>query len=344
MRSRRLVIAAAAALALLVSSALLGLRWAHVALHEPWKGWVGADLVVEIPVDAGAREALDGLARAGVLRHPVLLERWLVLRGLDRELRAGEYRFDRALSPVELADRMRAGDVLLHAVTIPEGLTLEESAARVSAAGFGTVEAALGAFRDPSVIRDLDPTAPDLEGYLFPDTYRFAKGTAPEAVVRTIVSRFREIAGPGFADGAAAVGLSARQAVILASLVEEETARADERARVARVYLNRLRKRMLLQCDPTVLYALRRDGRPTERLLRGHLAHPSPWNTYRVRGLPPGPICSPGRASLEAVLRPAPGDDLYFVAAPGGGHRFSRDLASHERAVREWRRYLRSSR
>jgi UPF0755 protein len=266
------------------------------------------------------------------------------LRGWDRDLRAGEYRFDRAYSTAQVIGRLRSGDVVLHPVTIPEGLTLEETAAIVSESGFGARETLVAAFRDPSAVRDLDPSASDLEGYLFPETYRFARGTSPEVVARALVGQFRRAAGLDLASRAASAGLTVREAVTLASLIEEETSLPAERSRVSRVFANRLRRGMPLQCDPTVLYALRRDGRQVDRLLRAHLVYASPWNTYRNPGLPPGPICSPGRASLDAALAPAPGDDLYFVAAPGGGHRFSRDLASHQRAVREWRRYERSSR
>lgn len=264
--------------------------------------------------------------------------------GLDRAIRAGEYRFDRPASAIEVIDRICRGDVLLHPVTIPEGLDLVEVARRIEDAGLGDSAELVAAFRDPGPVRDLDPGASDLEGYLFPDTYRFPKGTPARKIARVLVRRFRRVTGPEFVARAATTGLTARDVITLASLVEEETGRPEERPRIARVFFNRLRLRMPLQCDPTVLYALRREGRPVAKLTRAHLATASPWNTYRRSGLPPGPICSPGRASLDAVLAPATGPELYFVAAPGGGHSFSKDLAAHNRAVSLWRRYERSSR
>ncbi len=341
---RRVVLTtlSAAAATICILCLLLARAWA--LLHTKHAGFAGPRVVVDLPRDLGATEIVDRLASAGVVRHPGLVKGWLLVSGEDRGLRAGEYAFVGESTPLEVLDRLRRGDVLLHRVTVPEGLTLEEVAARMEAAGFGPVRSLLEAFRDGTPVREIDPNAPDLEGYLFPETYAFARGTPPRAVTRAMVQRFRQTVGPGFVARAAEVGLSPRQAVTLASLVEEETAVPDERPRIARVFHNRLRRGIPLQCDPTVLYALRRAGRPVARLLRSDLQFPSPWNTYRNRGLPPGPISSPGRASIEAVLRPADGDDLYFVASPSGGHHFSRDLPGHLRAVREWRRYAGSSR
>jgi UPF0755 protein len=226
--------------------------------------------------------------------------------------------------------------VLLHAVTIPEGLTLDETAARIAGRGSRRPRHS----RPRSAIRrrcGIRSRAKDLEGYLFPDTYSFPRDETAGAIARAMLRRFSEVTGPDFAQRARAAGLDPRRAVILASLVEKETGVADERSRVSRVFHNRLARRMLLQCDPTVLYAIRRTGRVVGTLSRKDLAFSSPWNTYVSPGLPPGPICSPGLASLEAAVGPVAGEELYFVAAPGGGHRFSKDLASHEAAVRRWR-------
>jgi UPF0755 protein len=229
-------------------------------------------------------------------------------------------------------------------VTFPEGLTLVEVAARLEQAGFGTAVEFEAVFEQPDLVRDLDDRAEDLEGYLFPDTYHFPKGESPDRVARAMVQRFREVTGEGYAAEAEAVGLDLRGAVVLASLIERETSLPEERARVARVFHNRLARGMRLECDPTVIYALARSGRHVERLSRDDLAFESPWNTYVVRGLPAGPIANPGLASLRAAVHPAEGDEIYFVAAPDGGHRFSSTLEEHLKAVREWRRYERSSR
>jgi UPF0755 protein len=207
----------------------------------------------------------------------------------------------------------------------------------------GDEEELLSAFRRTAPLAEIDPRAEDLEGYLFPETYHLPKGRSAESIANTLVERFKETTGPGYAEAAAAAGLTLREAVTLASLIEKETSRPEERGRISRVFHNRLRLGMRLQCDPTVIYALGRAGRPVARLSRADLEFDSPWNTYRATGLPPGPICSPGRASLEAAVRPAAGNDLYFVAAPGGGHTFSADLASHLLAVRRWRERQRLS-
>lgn len=240
--------------------------------------------------------------------------------------------------------RLQAGDVLLHRVTLPEGLRVDEIARRIADAGFSDHDSLLAAFSDPAPIRHLDPDATDLEGYLFPETYSLPKGAGAVHIAETMVRRFVEVSGPDYARRAEEAGLDLRRAVTLASLIEKETALAPERGRISRVFHNRLERGMKLQCDPTVIYALHRAGLPEGRLTHKELALESPWNTYHAYGLPPGPIASPGQASLEAAVAPDDGRELYFVAAPDGGHRFSEDLASHNRAVAAWRRYLRSSR
>jgi UPF0755 protein len=199
-------------------------------------------------------------------------------------------------------------------------------------------------FSDPEMIRDLDPEAIDLEGYVFPDTYHFPRGEKPTRIVSALVQRFRDVMGDEFIEEADETGLGLRRAVILASMIEKETSLPDERERISGVFHNRLERGMKLECDPTVVYALEQAGRDVGRLTYQDLKFNSPWNTYAVAGLPRGPIANPGRESLLAALRPRAGKELYFVAAPGGGHQFSNDLAAHLRAVAVWRRHVRSSR
>jgi UPF0755 protein len=318
--------------------------WVWSALHRPYAAWEGeaAEIVLEPGADAGT--ALRRLADAGVIRHPGLARAWLAWRGGDERLHAGEYRFDGPASPVEVLKRLTRGDVVLHAVTIPEGLSLVEIAERLAQAGFGSGTEAIEVFRDATLIRDLDPEASDLEGYLFPDTYHFPRGARPEQIVQTLVQRFRDVMGKGFVEEARSGPSGMRGAVILASMIEKETSVPDERERISQVFHNRLKRGMKLECDPTVIYALRRAGRPVETLTYADLQFRSPWNTYVVPGLPAGPIGNPGRESLLAALRPSEGNELFFVASPDGGHRFSSDHASHLRAVAEWRRHVRSSR
>ncbi len=333
--------ALAVAAGVLAVAVAAGLAWRE--LTTPWAGWAGEQVTLELPRGLAAGAMLERLAEAGVIRRPGLLRGWLQVRGGAESLHAGEYRFERPATPLEVLDRLRRGDVLLHAFTIPEGLVLEQIAARIAATGLAEESSLLAALRDPAPIRDLDPAAPDLEGYVFPETYRFPRGESPQRIVQAMVERFRVEIGPDYAEQARRVSLGFREAVTLASLIEKETSLDGERERISRVFHNRLARRMLLQCDPTVIYALHREGRTVRDLRYRHLELDSPWNTYRVPGLPPGPICNPGRRSLEAAVLPAEGQELYFVAAPEGGHRFSETLAAHERAVREWRRHRRDN-
>jgi UPF0755 protein len=318
--------------------------WVAYRLGEPHADWEGEAVVVELPRGMDAASMLERLNEAGVVRHPTLLRVWLAVRGGATGLKAGEYRFDRPVSDLSALDKLQRGEVLLHPVTVPEGLDLEEVAGRLSDAGFGDRIRLLEAFRNASLVEDLDAEAADLEGYLYPDTYHLPGSETPSGITGAMTARFREVIGTDYTERARAVGLSVREAVTLASLIEKETSVPDERGRISRVFHNRLARGMRLQCDPTVIYALKRAGRPVALLSYRDLEFDSPWNTYKVEGLPPGPICSPGRASLEAATDPAEGNDLYFVASPGGGHTFSSDHRSHLKAVREWRRYQRSSR
>jgi len=324
------------------AAVLAGIAFLAWTLQVPYAGWSGPEAVVTLPRGTPARAMVDRLAGAGVIRFPAVLQAWISVTGASGRLRAGTYRFDRPLSPLEVVRKIEAGEVMVQAVTIPEGLDFQEIAARLAEAGFGSTDAFLRCFRDPALVRDLDPAAPDLEGYLFPDTYHFPVGETPARITESMVRRFRHVASTDLGAEAERQGFTLRQAVTLASLIEEETALPGERPRISRVFHNRLAAGMRLECDPTVLYGLRRQGENIPRLYYKHLKQDTPWNTYLHAGLPPGPICNPGRASLEAAVRPNAGEELYFVAAPEGGHRFSRDLATHVRAVAQWRAYVRS--
>jgi UPF0755 protein len=338
---RRAIIWGALTLIMALGLALVCLQ---VAMQRPYAGWSADFIDVELETGLDAGSMLERLRAEGVIRNPDLVRIWLQWSGGSKELQAGEYRFSEPASPMAVVSRLRQGDVLLHAVTIPEGLVLEDIARRLDQAGLGSADELMALFRDPAPVAAFDPEASDLEGYLFPETYRFSRQATPSEVSRAMIARFREVAGEEYAAAAEKRGLTLREAVTLASLIEKETSVADERTMISRVFHNRLQRGMRLQCDPTVLYALRREGIEVRALTYDHLEIDSPWNTYVVGGLPPGPISNAGAASLEAAVNPAEGKALYFVAAPGGGHRFSDDLASHVRAVNEWRAYSRSSR
>ena len=283
--------------------------------------------------DIGAQ--LYGL---GLVRHPAMFQALVLVRGDEARLRAGEYAIPGGLTLEQIVDKLVRGDVVRHVVTFPEGSTVEDMA-RI-AAGQGVPPASfLAAVRDPAAIRDLDPDAPDLEGYVFPDTYDVSRSPgAPAALVARAVRRFREVMAPEL-PAVKSGPLTLRQVVTLASLVELETARSDERPRVAAVFLNRLDKKMLLQTDPTVIYALRKAGKYDGNIRKDDLEIDSPYNTYKYGGLPPGPIASPGHASLHAALHPADVPDLYFVSRNDGSHEFSRTLAEHQRWVNLYQKH-----
>jgi len=202
--------------------------------------------------------------------------------------------------------------------------------------GVGTAAAFVAAAKDASLVKELDPEAKDLEGYLFPETYALARHADPAKLIRAMVARFDHVFTPELRAAAQARGLTVRQAVTLASIVEKETAKADERPLVAAVYTTRLRIGMPLQCDPTVIYALAKAGRYDGNIHRADLAFDSPYNTYRYPGLPPGPIASPGRAALEAAVHPADAQYLYFVSRNDGSHEFARTLDEHNRNVQKY--------
>ena len=225
-----------------------------------------------------------------------------------RHLKAGEYRFDRAMTPFEIIDKIARGDVFVISVTFPEGLTIAEMAKIFESHGLGPAAAFVRAAKDASPIRELDPAAKDLEGYLFPETYAVPRRTDAAKLTRLMIARFEKVLTPELRQAAAARNLTVRQAVTLASIVEKETAKADERPLVAAVYATRLRIGMPLQCDPTVIYGLVKAGRYDGNIHKDDLSFDSPYNTYRYPGLPPGPIASPGRASLEAAVHPADAD------------------------------------
>lgn len=315
-----------------VAAGLTGWRQ-FIRQSMPYRAYAGSEQFVE--VDPGMSTAAIG---DRLITHGVVQDRWtwriaLWRSGQATRLKAGEYRFDRPLTAAQVVDKLARGEVHLRAITFPEGLTIRQMARIYETQGFGPAASFITAASDPASIAALDPAARDLEGYLFPDTYRLSRRMSAADLVRQMTGRFLASWTPDLNERAAALGLTVRQAVTLASLIEKETARADERTTVSAVYHNRLRIRMGLQCDPTVIYALERAGRYTGNLTRADLSFDSPYNTYRYAGLPPGPIAAPGRASLEAAVRPETVDYLFFVSRNDGSHAFSSSLAEHNRNV-----------
>lgn len=311
---------------------VLAAGFAAFRLAAPYRGFQG-EAFVEFPRGTSTETMAILLTKAGVLRS-----RWdfLAARAVNRDhvLQAGEYRFDRAASPLEIVDRITRGDVFYYTLVAPEGKNMFDLAQIAAQLGLFSADAFLAAARNPAEIRDLDPKAPSLEGYLFPNTYKLSRHTTAEALCRTMTGKFREVwRGLGSAGDVHAI-------VTLASMVEREAKLPEERPLIAAVFTNRLRIGMKLDCDPTTVYAALLEGRYRGTIYRSDLDRDSPYNTYRSTGLPPGPIANPGIDSLRAAMHPAESEALYFVARPdgSGGHTFSNDLAAHNAATEIYRR------
>lgn len=316
--------------------------WRGVAL--PYQGFEGERFVT---IEQGRSVIAIGraLADAGVVRDARSFQIAAKLKGADTRLQAGEYRFDRAATAFEVVDRIARGDVFVRPITFPEGRTAAEMAAIYEERAFGPAADFQAASRNAALVADIDPAAEDLEGYLFPSTYRLPRNTTARALVTLMVQSFRKALDADLRAAAAARGFSVREAVTMASLVEEEAQKPEERPLISAVYHNRLEIGMGLQCDATIIYALQRAGRWNGNITKADLSMDSPYNTYRYRGLPPGPIANPGRASLEAALKPADVPYLYYVSRNDGSHAFATTLDEHNRNVEQYQRqYFRDRR
>jgi UPF0755 protein len=290
---------------------------------------------VTVPAGASFGAAVDSLARSGVISSPKLFGFYASVRGRDRELKAGTYVFQPGTSWNGVLDALTRGKGLVHTVTIPEGFSLASIAQLIGRALSVPPESVIAASSDTALRYRLDVPTPTLEGYLFPDTYTFAEGTSPSEAVRTLVGRFEQVWKPEWDARLQELTMSRHDIVTLASIIEKEARLAEERPVISAVYHNRLRIGMLLQADPTVQYAL---GKHVDRVLYKDLEVDSRYNTYKHVGLPPGPIASPGAASIEAALYPANVPYLYFVAHPDGHHEFRQTFSEHTEARAQIRR------
>ncbi len=314
----------------LLAGAALGAWWYETRWPKIPEGVPPVRLV--IPEGASGDTIARELHALGLTRHPLVFRLIARERGVSGRLKAGEYALSGPLSLAGILDVLVRGDVVRRELTVPEGRSLDEIATLVASEGMD-LEAFLAAAGDPSPVRDLDPLAPDLEGYLYPDTYDVPQSPeAPRGLVRRMTLRFRQVIGPELLR-ISERRLTVRQVVTLASIVELETAQPTERPRIAAVFLNRLEKGMPLQTDPSIIYALKKAGRWDGNIRKPDFDIDSPYNTYRRGGLPPGPLGSPGRESILAVIEPAPTRDLYFVSRNDGTHEFSETLEAHNRAV-----------
>jgi UPF0755 protein len=302
-------------------------------LTEPFQGF-SEPVTIEFPHGTSTSQMASMLADKGVIQHSWLfLAARFVRRGA--RLQAGEYQFSKADSPLDVYGRIARGDIFYMELLVPEGFNMFDVADAVAKLGTMSANDFLAAARDPSLVRDLDPRAKTLEGYLFPNKYRVYRKTTAREICRMMTNEFR-----AQWQSLNSSGQSVHDTVTLASLVEREARLPEERPRVASVFANRLRIGMRLQCDPTTVYAALLDGRYRGVIHQSDLESTNPYNTYQHAGLPPGPIANPGLSAIKAALSPADTPDLYFVAkADGsGGHNFSDSLQKHDVAVAQYHR------
>lgn len=325
---------AAIVVAALIGAAVAGalvyelVRYAHTPVET-----IREPVVVEIERGRSFNAVIRDLEDKDIVDDRL---RWTLIArytGHDETMRYGEYRIRPGMTPMDIMNRFSRGKVVLHRVTLPEGFTMENIAARLEAAGLCDRDTFMRLATDEPFVESLGIPAATVEGYLFPDTYFFEKNPSEKAVIRAMVERFHETFRGEWEARAAQLGFSIHDVVTLAAIIEKETALDRERAIVSSVFHNRLARNMRLESDPTVVYGLEDfDGRIRTR----HLRENTPYNTYVHRGLPPGPIASPGFASLHAALYPAETDYLFFVAKSGREHHFSETYEEHRRAVEKY--------
>ena len=313
--------------------------WWLLAVHVPRPFFPREPAVeLEIPLGTGFRNAAELLAESGIIPSSRAFLVLGYLRRASGRIKAGRYEFSLPTSSVRVLDDLLRGKVKLYQISIPEGYNMYQIADALEREQITGREEFIRAARDHALLTELGITAGSTEGYLYPDTYFFDRGMSPEEVIRVMAERFGEIFQPLWekARTASPAELSRHEVVTLASLIEKETSAGSERPLISAVFYNRLRKKMRLDCDPTVIYGIWEEF--TGNLRREDLARRNPYNTYRKRGLPPGPIASPGRESLQAALFPATAPYLFFVSRGDGTHYFSTTLSEHNRAVNSFQR------
>jgi len=275
----------------------------------------------------------DYLNNTGIIKNPVKFKLLARIKGCDKKIKAGEYLFSSSMPPIKILEIMASGKVRLYKITIPEGYNLEQIASIIAKEKLGTKEDFLRVATDSSFVHKQGINAETFEGYLFPDTYYFPKNITQEKIIAAMVEQFRSIFNQKWEKQAKDLNLSIHQVVTLASIIEKETGVSFERPVISSVFHNRLKKRMRLESDPTVIYGLKNfDGNIT----RKHLAAQTPYNTYIIKGLPPGPIANPGIKAIEAALYPADTNFLYFVSKKDRTHKFSASIKDHDKAVRKY--------
>ena len=297
-------------------------------------GKIGPDQIFVVHKGTTLREVIYDLEKKGIIANKTPLLLWGRLSGHGAKIKAGEYRLNGRMAPLGVLNILSKGSIITHQVTIPEGFTLRQIAEKFDKKGLADKEKFSAFAKDPNVAKSYGISGPSLEGYLYPDTYRFGRGQSPISIIDVMVRRFFEVTTP-FKKRIGESGMTLQQVVIMASLIEKETGQGEERPVIASVFLNRLKRGMRLESDPTVIYGIRDFN---GNLTRKDLSQSTPYNTYVIRGLPLGPIANPGEEAIKAVLYPADTEYLYFVSKNNGSHHFSKTLQEHNRAVKIYQR------
>jgi len=289
--------------------------------------------IVTVPQGQRLKATAQDLYAKGIIKDVFKFNLYARIKGYDKKIKAGEYWLSATQSPRKILNVIVSGKVRLHKITIPEGYNLVQIAELIPVAGLGTAADFMASARDASLVEKLGVEADSFEGYLFPDTYHFPKGVSAENIIEAMVRRFRQVLKPEWERRAGEKELTMHQTVTLASIIEKETGAPFERPIISSVFHNRLKKGMRLASDPTVIYGIKDfSGNLTRKDLRTW----TPYNTYKIKGLPPGPIANPGKKALEAALFPDKTDYLFFVSKRDGTHQFSIHYKDHEKAVRKY--------
>ncbi|MEI6125223.1 MAG: endolytic transglycosylase MltG [Pseudomonadota bacterium] len=305
----------------------------------PFRSTPPVTALVTIPEGSSLKKIAGILETQGLIGEQLWFALLAKLKKAEHTIKSGDYSINLPLSPVDILEKLLRGEVILISMTVPEGSTIFDIARIIENAGFASAESIVQKATDPLFVKPFGFDNESLEGFLFPDTYRFRKKTDPEIILSRMATRFKDVFDNEINSIQAERTLSAREIIILASLVEKETPQPDEKPVIAGVFFNRLKNGMRLECDPTVVYGVKlEDPLFQGRLRRKHLQKATPYNTYQIHGLPYGPICNPGLESIRAVLKPAAVDYLFFVSKNNKTHQFSRTLEEHNSAVRQYQR------
>ena len=316
----------------------LVLLWFSIALYKPYQGYLGSQQIFSIPLGQTTAQIALNLQNQGIIRSSFIFQWYVRLGYTSSSLKAGEYQFKNAVNLLEVAAKIQQGLVNYYKVTIREEMTMREIVKQLDSEGFGTVKNYQRVLQEIPLIADLDPLAKNLEGYLFPETYFVTRSMTESEIVDTMVKEFLAVWTATRSQRAREIGLTMREVITLASLIDKETGLPEERPIVSAVFHNRLHKNIKLASDPTVIYAVKQIKEYDGIINQSDLALDSPYNTYLYPGLPPGPIANPGLESIDAALHPADVNYLYFVSKNDGSHFFSSNYRNHHKAVQRYQR------